>query len=463
MTTLTLFWSILLYTWVTPGIPTLDYARLRESADALQGLNAEDYNDVELIGEISRLDSLQRRIESYTTESALLSGLSFSSFLAIYFADKQEYRDNVASLFPVQLIEYPVPWTGNLPLIDQLRSIWLPSAAFLEAHVVGVISLALLCSAISFLGVLVARLPFNDGYREADRQLKGARLLNDKENQAIARDERHRVHNLSLAISQLRGNANMLRRGMEPTIQFMVFSRRAGLASFTLALMLCGTFFNSEIGAVILLVVLTVLAGGCGSSAVARHLSQASDDRHRATARLRRVASRLARATHIPHISAMSAARPPQSADPQRAVRDGHPRDHRLADRRRDPGPGRGLRVRGRAGAGAPELEMGAQAFRALEAALPQVRQSRRHRAAPPQLPPPPAARPGCGARRRPAAARSRLVAPCRLAAAVRPGAAADHRPPARGKGCVDLAAALLYGHPTHGRPKWRLFSVLNT
>jgi len=239
----------------TPAYSRFNLARLRKEHDAANDqqevatrLSAEDHNDIQIINQQAHLDSLHRRVETYTLESALLSALSFSSFLTIAMAESDSDEGNfihqlgklaTASLdWREQPFELPLP--GNI-MIDKVPV--LPPG-FLEAHNVALIALALLLCATTFLGVLVARLRFNDGYREADSVLKAASRLNDKQELAQRGGDGSRHDTYGKAIAAMLEKSAQLQRGLDLMLTYMRLSRSAGILFFILALGLCGLLFN---------------------------------------------------------------------------------------------------------------------------------------------------------------------------------------------------------------------------
>ena len=250
---------VLLVLWAsvnyTPAYARFNLAKLRKEHDEANDqqevatrLSAEDHNDIQIINQQAHLDSLHRRVETYTLESALLSALSFSSFLTIAMAESNRVEGNfidqlgklaTASLeWRDQPFELPLP--GNI-MIDKVPV--LPPG-FLEAHNVALIALALLLCATTFLGVLVARLRFNDGYREADSVLKAANKLNDKQEKVVRGGDASRHDTYAKAIATMLEKSAQLQRGLDLMLTYMRLSRSAGILFFIIALGLCGLLFS---------------------------------------------------------------------------------------------------------------------------------------------------------------------------------------------------------------------------
>lgn len=151
---------------------SIDFEELveRSSVSGLE-LRESDRNDVELISVSVSLDSVHRRVETYTIESTLLSALSFSAFTAVIYSD----------MGPLEAAEWlgNVKWHcfGELPLC-------MPAAEEIVSHAMFITAACLLACAVFFLSVLVTRLRFNDAFRYTAieqpayllRQLRAKRL-----------------------------------------------------------------------------------------------------------------------------------------------------------------------------------------------------------------------------------------------------------------------------------------------
>src|SRR5262249_20129365 len=153
--------------------------------EAEKKLAERDPNDIIIIGQLASLNSQNRRVESYTLESALLSALSFSSFLAIIVSDPQA-KDALASVFSPTVTAYVLP---RIPFIEGVGSVSLPAPNYISDNKIGLICLALLLCATTFLAVLVARLQFYDRYRDAETVLKAAETFEKKEEDARRKSE----------------------------------------------------------------------------------------------------------------------------------------------------------------------------------------------------------------------------------------------------------------------------------
>lgn len=263
------FFLVLLVLWAsvnyTPAYSRFQLSRLREEHDEAKDqqevamrLSAEDHNDIQIINQQAHLDSLHRRVETYTLESALLSALSFSSFLTIAMAESDSdqgfFLDQLRALATASLDWRTQPFKLPLPGDIVIDKVPVLPPGFLETHNVALIALALLLCATTFLGVLVARLRFNDGYREADSVLKAANKLNDKQEKALhgGDDGRHDIY--GKAIGSMLEKSAQLQRGLDLMLTYMRLSRSAGILFFILALGLCGLLFNWMVTVAILMV-----------------------------------------------------------------------------------------------------------------------------------------------------------------------------------------------------------------
>jgi hypothetical protein len=248
-----LFWLIFGAVWafanLTPAASEIDFSALRGETGEIPDLDPEDQNDIHIIREMANLESLHRKIDTYTLEGALLSALSFSSFLSIVLADR-DYASQLQTLFSPQL-EHLHAGAAVLPVIGPLDGLAYPSAQYLGEHIVGWIAISLLLCATTFLGVLVARLRFNDGYRDAESALKAAERLNELEASALERDQSVKAAAYSRSIEELLRRAVELQDGLTYNVMHMRWSRNAGILCFVATLILCGFFFNAWVAGLI--------------------------------------------------------------------------------------------------------------------------------------------------------------------------------------------------------------------
>jgi hypothetical protein len=216
-----------------------DQAFERQAAPS-EALATSDTNDMQIIRQTVHLESLGKRIDTYTLEGALLSALSFSSFISLLFSDK-DYKPSLRGL----LSELgkgvggadPVQTCGASP--TQFAAIWNQACT----HLVPLIGLSMLVCATTFLGVLVARLRFNEGYRDAESCLKIAAKFNEKEEQAIEREDEAKAAIYADAIDRSLKSAEESERGLSMTVLHMRLSRNLGIVAFMITLALCGLFF----------------------------------------------------------------------------------------------------------------------------------------------------------------------------------------------------------------------------
>lgn len=220
------------------------YAELRADAGDAHTLLPSDQNDVRIVRELASLESLNRRIETFTLESALLSALSFSTFFAVIVSERTEYLESLHRVIPPPihwLQSSPSTWSPLRWIVDSVP--YVPFS-YVQENIVGLIGLSLLLCATTFLGVLVARLRFNEGYRDAEYRLKAAQHLNEKEDKAIEAGDTERAALLAGTIDEMLHQAVELQRGLGFTVTHMKYSRDAGILFFTITLVLCGLFFH---------------------------------------------------------------------------------------------------------------------------------------------------------------------------------------------------------------------------
>jgi hypothetical protein len=207
----------------------------------------QDRNDIQIITQIANLQSLNRRIDTYTLEGALLSALSFSSFISIVLSDRN-YLSALHELTGAALARDHAFSASYLEGIGRAPSATL---AFAAGHLMALIGLMLLLCATTFLGVLVARLRFNDGFRDAESLLNVAERLNEKEDEALRANSLADAHVYSSHISSMLDKAEKLESGLSMTVNYMRFSRNLGIFFFIAALVLCGFFFDTIVAAMI--------------------------------------------------------------------------------------------------------------------------------------------------------------------------------------------------------------------
>ncbi|MEL7542886.1 MAG: hypothetical protein AAGJ70_03845 [Pseudomonadota bacterium] len=245
LVTLLLTAALMGNTFTIPVNNDFDY---RSEADSLldQRLGRSDQNDIEIITKAADLKMLLRRIDSYTLESALLSALSFSSFLSIILADGKDYITEIKKLFGDSMACATLPdWSDTLSFAPpQVCYLDLFSVAYIQENLIGLICLSLLICAAMFLGVLVARLRFNEGLRDAEVAIQTAERLNEKEEEAIKSGREQRAKRYAVAIRDYTRDAEKLERELNPTVFVMRVSRDLGVLFFIVPLILCGFFFS---------------------------------------------------------------------------------------------------------------------------------------------------------------------------------------------------------------------------
>jgi hypothetical protein len=133
---------------------------------------------------------------------------------------------------------------------------------YVSAHLVPLISLSLLLCATAFLGVLIGRLRFNDGYRDAESLLKVADAINQKEEHALQAEDWVKASTYLAFIDTLIKRAENLETGLSMTVTHMRLCRNAGIGFFVGTLILCGFFFDDIVAALIaFLFLLTLIIG----------------------------------------------------------------------------------------------------------------------------------------------------------------------------------------------------------
>ncbi|MEO0617865.1 MAG: hypothetical protein AAFZ01_01145 [Pseudomonadota bacterium] len=233
-------------TFTIPVNEEFDYRSEADAGLVDQRLGISDQNDIEIITKAADLQMLLRRIDSYTLESALLSALSFSSFLSIILADSKDYIAEIQKLFGDGMACAALPdWSQALSTaVPQVCYLNLFSIAYIQENLVGLICLSLLICAAMFLGVLVARLRFNEGLRDAEVAIQTAERLNEKEEEAIKAGRERRAKRYAVAIRDYTRDADKLERELNPTVFVMRVSRDLGVLFFIVPLILCGFFFS---------------------------------------------------------------------------------------------------------------------------------------------------------------------------------------------------------------------------
>ncbi|MEL6422943.1 MAG: hypothetical protein AAFQ42_10910 [Pseudomonadota bacterium] len=229
---------------------SFDYHHEALAVRETDGLSPSDNNDIDIIQKAADLQALFRRVETYTLESALLSALSFSSFLSIVLSER-DYIDELRGLFSGEATCASLDggMAGIAMPIEKICFPDLTSLAAVETNLVPLIFLSLLICAAMFLGVLVARLRFNEGLRDAEIAVAAAERLNEKEEAALEKDDQSKANKYALAIRDYMESATRLERELNPTLFVMFCSRNLGILFFIVPLVLCGFFFSPGVAA----------------------------------------------------------------------------------------------------------------------------------------------------------------------------------------------------------------------
>lgn len=215
----------------------LTVANTLEFADAIDPetvskleLPESERNDIDLVSANVALQSVQRRVETFTIESTLLSALSFSAFTAMIYSEKGPLEDGD---WIVQL-----PWKcWNLPDVVCVPTLGL---AQLKAHLMFLIAAFLLACAVSFVAVLITRLRFNEAFRYTEEVIKTAEALNLRENASKSAFKSE----LTQEISKLLDRAKHGLADLAPMVSFMKFFRELGIFCFMGAVATCGMYFH---------------------------------------------------------------------------------------------------------------------------------------------------------------------------------------------------------------------------
>ncbi|WP_296599414.1 hypothetical protein [Phenylobacterium sp.] len=202
-------------------------------------LAEHETNDLE-VGRLKiSMQVMIRRVEAYTIESTLLSGLSLSVFVAICFSDTSaidfnKWMESVAQ-YCLAETKFCVP---AINLNDT------------KEHYMYVICFFMLLCSTFFMAVLVTRLRFGDGAKDIEEMLEALNLLNQIEN-ASQGDQRGRyTREITSILSRARVGLDSLR----PTLDFMKLFRALGILSFVAASALCGLMFSPVVAAVVIFV-----------------------------------------------------------------------------------------------------------------------------------------------------------------------------------------------------------------
>lgn len=247
-------WMPMFVIWagaLTPADQDLDLAALRRDASQVMTPQPDDQNDIAIIRQMANLTSLHRRVEAYTLEGTLLSALSFSSFLAVILADSHDYLALIGSMVPRDADWLELPMALRLAGFETATQLPLPRIEYLSRNVMGFICLVLLLCVASFLGVLIGRLHFNEGYRDAESFLRAAERLNEKEERQLERGDAARAEQYRHSIAEMLERAAELQDGMNLMVMHMRVSRNAGVFFFMLSVVLCGLFFHVLVAMVI--------------------------------------------------------------------------------------------------------------------------------------------------------------------------------------------------------------------
>jgi len=242
---------------VVPAMsPVAAIARPRFTYDALIGkadieLDPIDQNDIEIVKLDVDVATANKRVDTYTLESTLLSALAFSAFVGILMAEKVTLEG--------------INWLAETPMQCQAMSLYSFSQTlcwpmlnqdFLSAHIVSAISLCLLLCSVFLLAVLVTRLRFNEAIRYVEEDLGKAKALNGKE-EALNAQRDDRTTNYLEQIAKLIEQARLGQSDLRSMTGFMKIFRDVGILFFIFAISLCGLYFSPYLS----LCILGVFAG----------------------------------------------------------------------------------------------------------------------------------------------------------------------------------------------------------
>lgn len=238
---------------------TIDYHTARREQE--DHLPAEDLNDIQVIRQLTDLANLNRRIEAYTLESALLSALSFSSFLGIV-TQMPDIQQALARLAPPHLLDLAGPPIFQLPVVGNVYGRLAFSPNYLSENMIALIAFWLLLCAVTFLGVLVGRLRFNEGFRDAESCLKSAERLNELEDRAAEQGLEDKRQIYAAEVGRMLGRAEQMEEGLNLTVRHMRLSRDLGILFFVITLIQCGLIFGPYVSVGITLIFVAVSVVG---------------------------------------------------------------------------------------------------------------------------------------------------------------------------------------------------------
>ena len=208
-------------------------------------LPVTDQHHIDIIRQDADLLSKFRRVETYTLESALLSALSFSSFLSIVLSERK-FLEKLPDMFNVNYscLSTDGSIVSNVMPFHEVCAPKIFSYQYIVENLTSLICLSLLICATMFLGVLVARLRFNEGYRDAESALRAAEKIKDKEEEAMKNDDEDKSVRYGVHLANFFDAAEKLEKELEMNVRFMRLSRDAGILFFIFALVLCGLYFH---------------------------------------------------------------------------------------------------------------------------------------------------------------------------------------------------------------------------
>lgn len=208
-------------------------------------LGIEDRNDIDIAGLAVALQAVMRRADSYTIESTLLSGLSFSAFIGIAFSDKGPIENYTWLTRSINSIEC------NIVSAETLGSCLLQIYPMFSEHVMFWVAALMLVCAMLFMAAIIVRFQFNEAYRHTEEILAVARVLNEKEGDSTPEKRQP----ITQEITQLLEKGKAGFRDMSPLSSAMRSFRNLGVAAFTCAVAICGMYFHIYIFVSLLVII----------------------------------------------------------------------------------------------------------------------------------------------------------------------------------------------------------------
>ena len=195
-------------------------------------------NDLLLVELAVELEQLVKRIDSFTLESTLLGGLSFTGFIAIQYSD----------LHPISDTSWYIKLSGPCRAFNFFGGIITNCTSdmfwdVIRTHVAYFICASLIFSTTAFLVFLVFRIRFTEAYRHTENIFRVSRELNDREKSLVETSDSRRpafTKEIGHLIERSRDGIKDLR----PIMMFLSTSRNVGVLAFVIAVAICCINFD---------------------------------------------------------------------------------------------------------------------------------------------------------------------------------------------------------------------------